>query len=349
MLFHQYFHDFVALQCTQHFHGSKYLFVGPKDLTTTRPKLIAVRIGLNKGISQMALLALFTIIVIIVAGATAIGYNYGNSTNQGQSNSSALNALQNQVNSIDSKISTLPVMNQSAVVRNIKIEWTNVLNSGQDRFFLPTITVNQGDTVAITFVSNDTDAHTFTLESPYNFQINATVPGTLNYLNHEAVFTTAATNNSPGVKVFGTPGNVTGTGSFVAKYAGIYEYFCVYHVQLGMFGYLIVLPNSGVSTGSNTTSANAVHVSIIPGSGANESNPGYSPSTITVVIGVNNTVSWTNNDSVPHTVTADDGRFSSGNMNPGDSFAWTFTAPGTYAYHCSYHPWMKATVVVKSS
>ena len=303
----------------------------------------------------MALLALFTVIVIVVAGATAIGYNYGTSAvNQGQSNSTALNALQSQVNSLQSKLSTLPVMNQTPIIRNIKIEWSNTENAGQDRFFESTITVNQGDTVAITFVSNDTDAHTFTLESPYNFQINATVPGTMNYLEHEAVFTTAATNNSPGVKIIGTPGNVTGTGSFVAKYAGIYEYFCIYHVQLGMFGYLIVLPNSAYSSVSNSSqtstasASKAVHVSIIPGAGTNESSPGYSPSTITVVIGVNNTVSWTNNDIVPHTVTADDGSFSSGNMNPGDTFAWTFTTPGTYAYKCSYHEWMTATVIVKS-
>jgi plastocyanin len=297
----------------------------------------------------MTTLALFTIIVIIVAGAAAIGYNAGSSN---QSNSSQLAALQSQVNSLTSKLSSLPAMSQAPVTRNIKIEWTNALNSGQDRFYEPTITVNQGDTVDITFVSNDTDAHTFTLESPYNFQMNATVPGTTNFLDNEAVFTTNATNNSPGVKVFGTPGNVTATGSFVAKYAGIYEYFCIYHVQLGMFGYLIVLPNSAYSGSAATTTtaslAKSVQVSISNGAGANENSPGYSPATITVVLGVNNTVTWTNMDSVPHTITADNGSFSSGNMNPGDTFSYTFTTPGTYTYHCSYHNWMKGTVIVES-
>ncbi len=305
-------------------------------------------------ISRGASIALLAIIIIIIAGGVALGFNYGiAAANQGQANSSQLTSLQNQVNSLQSKISSLPIMNQSPVTRNVKVEWTNALNSRQDRFFLPTITVNQGDTVAITFVSNDTDAHTFTLESPYNFQINATVPGTTNFLDHEAVFTTNATNNSPGVRVFGTPGNVTATGSFVAKYSGIYEYFCIYHVQLGMFGYLIVLPNEAFSVSNTSTTTTTTlgesHVSIISGAGANLSSPGYSPPTITVVLGVNNTVVWTNDDTVPHTVTADDGSFSSGNMNPGDTFSFTFATPGTYTYHCSYHYWMKGTVIVKSA
>jgi plastocyanin len=225
----------------------------------------------------------------------------------------------------------------------------NSLNSGQDRFFLPTITVNQGDTLAITFVSNDTDAHTFTLESPYDFQINATVPGTHDYLNN-ANFTTNATNNSPGVKIFGTPGNVSGTGSFVAKYSGIFEYFCIYHVQLGMFGYLIVLPNAAYNTNSTSGSAqNGVKINIAPNAGLNTSSPGYFPPSVKLIIGVNNTIVWTNNDSAPHTVTSNDGSFSSGNMNPNDQFSWTFQTPGTYQYHCSYHPWMKGTIIVQKA
>ena len=102
------------------------------------------------------------------------------------------------------------------------------------------------------------------------------------------------------------------------------------------------------STGSSSTaSATAVHVSIPAGAGANTASPGYSPDTITVVIGVNNTVVWANNDNMPHTVTATNKLFDSGNMNPGDTFSYTFTSPGTYAYSCSYHPWMKGTVTVE--
>lgn len=315
----------------------------------------------KSALSSAVVIAVFAIIVIIVAGTSALAYNFGG-TNANQpavsSLASQVSSLQSQissqqanVSSLQAKLSSLPVMNQRPQVRNIKVEWINSINSGQDRFYLPTITVNQGDNLSITFVSNDTDAHTFTLESPYDFQINATVPGTADYLKDGAIFTTNATNNSPGVRIFGTPGNVTGTGSFVAKYSGIYEYFCIYHVALGMFGYLIVLPNEAYISGasSSTTSVGAkTNIAIAPGSATNPNSTGFTPSIVTVVIGENNTVTWTNNDAAPHTVTADDGSFSSGNLNSGDSYTLTFDKPGTYTYHCSYHPWMKATVVVKS-
>jgi plastocyanin len=93
-----------------------------------------------------------------------------------------------------------------------------------------------------------------------------------------------------------------------------------------------------------TPPTNAVHVSIFTGASSYAS--GYDPDNITVLIGVNNTVIWTNNDNEPHTVTASDGSFDSGNMNPGATFTYTFTTPGTYAYICTYHPWMHGYVTV---
>jgi plastocyanin len=75
----------------------------------------------------------------------------------------------------------------------------------------------------------------------------------------------------------------------------------------------------------------------------------FSPDNITVIIGQNNTVTFINKDQAPHTVTADDGSFNSGNLNPGDSWTYTFTTPGTFAYHCNYHSWMRGIVVVLAS
>lgn len=46
-----------------------------------------------------------------------------------------------------------------------------------------------------------------------------------------------AYNGTQGVEAWGI-------GAFQASTPGIYEYFCHYHVSNGMFGYLIVLPNS---------------------------------------------------------------------------------------------------------
>lgn len=72
----------------------------------------------------------------------------------------------------------------------------------------------------------------------------------------------------------------------------------------------------------------------------------FAPDTITVKVGT--TVTWTNNDQDAHTVTAMDHTFASPALNPGDSFHFTFSKPGNYAYLCTIHPFMTATVVVVS-
>ncbi|MEM0120588.1 MAG: cupredoxin domain-containing protein [Thermoprotei archaeon] len=104
-------------------------------------------------------------------------------------------------------------------------------------------------------------------------------------------------------------------------------------------------PSSQSST--STLPANSVEVTMQgDGNGQN-----YHPALIVVVIGVNNTVVWVNNDNVAHTVTARSvpsgaTMFNSGNLNPGQTFEYTFTVPGNYTYYCQYHPWMVGKVVV---
>jgi len=48
-----------------------------------------------------------------------------------------------------------------------------------------------------------------------------------------------------------------------------------------------------------------------------------------------------------HTVTGDDNSFDSGNISAGSRFSRTFSVVGTYKYHCTIHPSMTGTVVVK--
>ena len=69
------------------------------------------------------------------------------------------------------------------------------------------------------------------------------------------------------------------------------------------------------------------------------------PQSVTVSAGAR--VTWTNTDGTAHTVTADKGQFSSDELSSNDTFAFSFTAPGTYSYHCSIHPFMKGTIVLK--
>jgi plastocyanin len=72
----------------------------------------------------------------------------------------------------------------------------------------------------------------------------------------------------------------------------------------------------------------------------------FGPATITVKPGT--TVTWTQQDEDQHTVTANDGSFTSSPLITGGTYTHTFTAPGTYQYHCSIHPFMHGTVVVTS-
>lgn len=73
----------------------------------------------------------------------------------------------------------------------------------------------------------------------------------------------------------------------------------------------------------------------------------YDPNDVTVAAGT--TVIWTNTGAVAHTVTSDDGTsFDSGNLDPQATFSFTADAPGTFTFHCTFHPWMTGTLTVTS-
>ena len=65
---------------------------------------------------------------------------------------------------------------------------------------------------------------------------------------------------------------------------------------------------------------------------------------ITVPVGT--TVIVRNDDSAGHTVTADDGSFDSGRIDGGSTGEITFTAAGTFTFHCELHPAMSGTITV---
>lgn len=71
----------------------------------------------------------------------------------------------------------------------------------------------------------------------------------------------------------------------------------------------------------------------------------YRSNAITVNVG--DVVVWRNADEVAHTVTADSAAFESPLILPNKEWAFRFTVPGTYAYHCMPHPFMKATIHVQ--
>lgn len=64
-----------------------------------------------------------------------------------------------------------------------------------------------------------------------------------------------------------------------------------------------------------------------------------------IIVAVGTQVIWENEDDTQHTTTSVNGIWDSGILNPGQSFSFTFTKPGTYSYICNVHP-MTGTVVV---
>ena len=107
------------------------------------------------------------------------------------------------------------------------------------------------------------------------------------------------------------------------------------------------------SGGGNANTSSAIQNTVSPPSAPSASKAAtveissfsFQPATITVDAGT--TVTWVNKDSVPHSATSDNGAFDTGTFANGESRSFTFTTPGTYAYHCVIHPSMHGTVQVR--
>jgi plastocyanin len=72
----------------------------------------------------------------------------------------------------------------------------------------------------------------------------------------------------------------------------------------------------------------------------------FGPATVTIHAG--ETITWVNQGPSSHTATAQ-GTFDTGTLRTGQSASHVFSAPGTFNYICSIHPFMHATVVVLAS
>lgn len=71
----------------------------------------------------------------------------------------------------------------------------------------------------------------------------------------------------------------------------------------------------------------------------------FSPAVKTISVGT--TVVWNNLSKAGHTVVANGGAFVSPVIPAGGSYSFTFTNRGSFAYHCSIHPYMIASITVQ--
>jgi plastocyanin len=103
-------------------------------------------------------------------------------------------------------------------------------------------------------------------------------------------------------------------------------------------GVALASPGAMAASASASTSMQTQRVDI--------RNFAFAPATLTVRAGTR--VTWTNQDEEPHVVTSAGSQFaSSKGLDTSDSYAVTFSRPGTYAYYCSIHPMMVGTIIVQ--
>ncbi len=93
---------------------------------------------------------------------------------------------------------------------------------------------------------------------------------------------------------------------------------------------------SGGAACSESTAAGTVKVSI--------KDFAFNPAAITAKVG--DVITFTNGDSAGHTATLDDGSCFTPTIAGGASDGLTFTAAGTYPFHCAIHATMMGTITV---
>jgi len=103
--------------------------------------------------------------------------------------------------------------------------------------------------------------------------------------------------------------------------------------------------------GSSSPAIAGVIVTVIAPINSGVAKINFAPANFVLVIGVNNTIILKNADTADHTITSNPGdpvSFDTGDVTAGTSSSpLTFTTPGTYPYHCQFHPGtMHGTITV---
>jgi plastocyanin len=113
----------------------------------------------------------------------------------------------------------------------------------------------------------------------------------------------------------------------------------------------VVLAGCSSSTSPVTTATG--DISIVPNA-STMTTGAFTPNPLSKSLAVSGKVTWANNDAVTgpygggtqHHIVSDNGVFDLGVMNPQQTVSFTFTAAGSYAYHCAIHPNMVGTVTI---
>jgi plastocyanin len=147
----------------------------------------------------------------------------------------------------------------------------------------------------------------------------------------------AATGGAPWYHMGYRMGPITGSSATPGSYG---------YGMMGPQGGMMGNPNSpNMMNGYTSSNGSSATQTPITGESVSIQNFAYHPANLQVKVGT--TVTWTNQDTAPHTVTFRDNTLtSSGLLQKGAVYRYTFTHAGTFTYYCQVHPAMTAQVVV---
>jgi plastocyanin len=186
--------------------GSGLAFYGAafRGAYAAQPKVAGGGGGATTG-TVWAAIAVAVVAILLAVASLSVAFS-------AQSNINSVNTQITQANnSIASLNGTLATSGAVPSTVAVKIDWCNLDNTGQDRFCPNEIIVNQGDIVQLMFLHNDSDVHTFTLDTgSYSFQINGSEAGMHDFLSNQNL-----------------AGPCSNSGTFAEESAGISGTYCV--------------------------------------------------------------------------------------------------------------------------
>jgi YVTN family beta-propeller protein len=188
----------------------------------------------------------------------------------------------------------------------------------------------------------------FTPSGEYGLVVNQG-PGSLSIIepDTDTVIGTVAVGRTPHwIATDGEDAYVTNEGSNDVSVVNLDSQQVITTIPVGNAPRKIVIQPANEQLAQDSPAPSSPSTSVGDDSGVSVSIQSFAfmPQNATVTAG--QMITWTNMDSQPHTVTSDDGFWDSGPLQPGDSFSVPLDQPGSYAYHCSIHPFMHGTVVV---
>lgn len=108
-------------------------------------------------------------------------------------------------------------------------------------------------------------------------------------------------------------------------------------MRTALFAAAALLALTAAAPASGAASGTVVHIR----------DDAFVPASLSVKAG--DKITFVNDDDDAHTATADDASWDSEGLNQGQKWAHVFTKAGKVAYHCTVHPMMHGTIVVRTA